>query len=79
MVLLQIVEDGRHLLISEPDDDDYDHLPPRGDFSHLCACTYGSFDEVHEEEEEGVEQEEAGIRRRGRGLSESDTHTTTMQ
>ncbi len=68
MVLLQIVEADGHLLISTKNDSDYDHLLPKGDYSHLCACTYGHFDE-HEEE--------SGSGKTTRQFEEDD-HRTSM-
>lgn len=46
MVLLQIMEDDKHILVTEADESDYDHLLPKGEFSHLCACTYGPMQEA---------------------------------
>ena len=72
MVLLQIVEDQQALLISERDNDDYDHLLPKGDFSHLCACTYGPLQGEGEGEGEGERRKEP------RGIG-SDSHATNIQ
>ena len=63
MVLLQIVEDQQHILITEPEEGDYDHLVPKGEFTHLCACTYGPMQEVE---------------MRGRGLSDADEHMASI-
>ena len=49
MVLLNLVEDANHLVVENNDEDDYDHLTPKRDFSHLCACTYGPIED-HEKE-----------------------------
>ena len=50
MVLLQIVDSaGQNILINEErKEDDYDHLNPKGDYSHLCTCTYGPMEEYEE-------------------------------
>lgn len=69
MVLLQIVENDGHLLISTNNNGNYDHLLPKGDFSHLCECTYG-----HMNEQEGG-KEEAAL---GTGYSESDDHRASV-
>lgn len=42
MVVVQFIENGSYgVRQPESDDSDYDHLLPRGDFDHLCHCTYG--------------------------------------
>ncbi len=50
MVLLQIVDNTGHILIEDGNDDDYDHLNPKGDFSPLCSCTYGPMGDYEERE-----------------------------
>ena len=65
-MLLQIMEDDKHILITEPEEGDYDHLLPKGEFSHLCACTYGPM-------------QKAGLgEMRGRGYSDAIDHRAAI-
>lgn len=70
MVLLQITEDDKHLLVTEKDSGDYDHLLPKEDFSHLCSCTYGLMGEQGDDV--------GGSRGRGLSLSLNDDHTANI-
>ena len=66
------MENDGHLLISTNGDTDYDHLLPKGDYSHLCEVTYGHF---HEHEGE-MGAEDYGTR--PRGDSHSDDHRASI-
>ncbi len=41
MVMVQFVDNGSYNFTEEKDENDYDRLLPRGEFDHLCTCTYG--------------------------------------
>lgn len=44
MVIVQFVDNGNYNITStETDEHDYDRLLPRGEFEHLCTCTYGRY------------------------------------
>ena len=44
MVIVQFVDNGKYNITStETDENDYDRLLPRGEFDHLCTCTYGRY------------------------------------
>ena len=38
--MVQFIDNGNYNLTEDKDENDYDRLLPRGEFDHLCSCTY---------------------------------------
>ena len=51
--MVQFIDNGKYDFTEDTDENDYDRLLPRGEFEHLCMCTYGRVDGGTEAGENG--------------------------